>query len=258
LRLPFETDAEEVAAAGGARLGLIVLQTDEVIEAEFRFLLGPAFERDGIVLHHSRVPSGQEVTRETLALMEAEIPAAVRLLPKAAAFDVIGYACTSGSTVIGEDRVAEVIRSVRPGVTVSNPLSAAKAALKALDLKRIGFVTPYVAEVSAAMRDNLAEAGFETVSFGSFEEVEDGIVARMTPASILEAVLTVGEASSCDGVFVSCTNLRAAGVLEEAEARLGKPVVSSNQALAWHMLRLAGNSAALPDRGRLFTLPLAP
>ena len=118
------------------------------------------------------------------------------------------------------DRVTEVIRRVRPGVTVSNPLSAAKAALRALNLKRIGFVTPYVAEVSAAMRDNLAKAGFETVSFGSFEEVEDGVVARMTPGSILEAVLTVGAVAGCDGVFVSCTNLRAAGVLEEAEARL--------------------------------------
>ncbi len=254
--MPFETDAEEDGAAVPARLGLILLQTDEVIEAEFRFLLGPEFEREGIVLHHSRVPSGQEVTRETLALMEAEIPAAVRLLPKAAAFDVIAYACTSGSTVIGEDRVTEVIRRVRPGVTVSNPLSAAKAALRALNLKRIGFVTPYVAEVSAAMRDNLAKAGFETVSFGSFEEVEDGVVARMTPGSILEAVLTVGAVADCDGVFVSCTNLRAAGVLEEAEARLGKPVITSNQALAWHMLRLAGKTASLPGRGRLFTLPL--
>ena len=39
---------------------------------------------------------------------------------------------------------------------------------------------------------------------------------------------------------------RATGVIPEAEARLGKPVITSNQALAWHMLRLAG----VPD-GRL-------
>jgi maleate isomerase len=38
---------------------------------------------------------------------------------------------------------------------------------------------------------------------------------------------------------------------------LGKPVTSSNHAMAWHCLRLAGVDDALPQFGRLFTLPLA-
>ena len=209
------------------------------------------------MVHHSRVPSGREVTPESLAEMAAALPAAVDLLPPGVAFDVIAYACTSGATIIGEDEVAAIIHRRRPGVSVSNPLTAAKAALLALKIGRLGFVTPYVAEVSSAMRENLAADGFETVAFGSFEVAEDGVVARMTPASILSAIVAVGEEAACEGVFVACTNLRAAGIIEEAEARLGKPVVTSNQALAWHMLRLAGVDAALPGRGRLFTLPLA-
>jgi maleate isomerase len=253
VRLPFETDSEAEFRAAATRLGLIVLQSDEVIETEFRRLL----DLEGVSILHSRVPSGREVTPETLTLMEAELPAAVRLLPPGLPFDVVAYACTSGSTVIGEARVAAAIHQVIPGVAVSNPLSGAKAALKALGLRRIGFVTPYVAAVSGAMRDNLVEAGFEIGAFGSFEVAEDGIVARMTPACILAAILRVGAASDCEGVFVSCTNLRTAGILEEAEARLGKPVVTSNQALAWHMLRLAGRPEPLAGRGRLFTLPLS-
>jgi maleate isomerase len=43
-----------------------------------------------------------------------------------------------------------------------------------------------------------------------------------------------------DGVFISCTSLRAAGIIGHAEAALGKPVTASNHALAWHLLRLAG------------------
>ncbi|MEQ8354276.1 MAG: aspartate/glutamate racemase family protein [Kiloniellaceae bacterium] len=257
MKLPFQTDPARGAAAVLARLGLVVLQTDEVIEGEFPRLLGADFGTDGIRLHVTRVPSGREVTPETLAAMEAELPAAVSLLPTGVPFDVIAYACTSGATVIGEAGVATAIRSVRPGVAVSNPLTAAKAALAALGLRRIGFVTPYTAKVSAAMRDKLSAAGFDTVSFGSFEVAEDGIVARMTPASILEAILSVGEAAPCDGIFTACTNLRAAGVIEEAEARLGKPVVTSNQALAWHMLRLAGYDNALHGHGQLFTRPLS-
>jgi maleate isomerase len=48
-----------------------------------------------------------------------------------------------------------------------------------------------------------------------------------------------------------------ARIVEEVEAKLGKPVTSSNHALAWHMLRLAGYSAPLKGRGRLFQEPLA-
>jgi len=252
VQLSFDTDAEADFRAAATRLGLIVLQSDEVIETEFRSLL----DLERVAVLHSRVPSGREVTPETLALMEAELPAAVRLLPPGLPFDAIAYACTSGATIIGEARVAAAIHQVIPGVAVSNPLSAAKAALRALGLKRIGFVTPYVAAVSGAMRDNLTGDGFEIAAFGSFEVAEDGVVARMTPACILAAIRRVGAAPDCEGVFVSCTNLRTAGILEQAEADLGKPLVTSNQALAWHLLRLAGRPEPLSGRGKLFTLPL--
>ncbi len=252
MRLPFVTEPEDA----DVRFGLVILQTDEVIEGEFPRLLSAPLAAGGLRLHYTRVPSGHEVTAESLAEMEVALPAAVALLPQEAPFDVIAYACTSGATIIGEERVAEIVRRDRPGVAVTNPLTAAKAALSALGVRRLGFVTPYVAEVSSAMRDNLAAAGLETVAFGSFEVAVEGIVARMTPESLLEAIVAVGEAADCDGVFAACTNLRAAGIIEAAEAQLGKPVITSNQALAWHMLRLAGNDSPLTGCGRLFTLPL--
>jgi maleate isomerase len=55
-----------------------------------------------------------------------------------------------------------------------------------------------------------------------------------------------------DGVFVSCTSLRVADIVEELEAELGKPVTSSNHALAWHCLRLSGYTEPVPGFGRLF------
>ena len=58
-----------------------------------------------------------------------------------------------------------------------------------------------------------------------------------------------------DAVFVACTSLRVAAVAAEVEAALGKPVTSSNHAMAWHTLRLAGIGDSLPRWGRLLTLP---
>ncbi len=245
----FETDD---GIGTRARLGLIVLQVDETIEAEFRSLV----DQVGVSLYHSRMPSAPEVTLQTLARMEADIPAAVRLLPPSVEFDVIGYACTSGATVIGADNVAAAIRSVIPGVAATDPLSAAKAACRALGVSRLAFITPYTAEVSAAMRQNFEDDGIKITGFGSFEQIEEAVVARISPASTLAAILDVAGSEACDAAFVSCTNLRAAGIIEEAEAGLGKPVLSSNQVLAWHMLRLAGVNQAISGLGALFRTAL--
>ncbi|UYV35878.1 hypothetical protein N4R57_12520 [Rhodobacteraceae bacterium D3-12] len=46
--------------------------------------------------------------------------------------------------------------------------------------------------------------------------------------------------------------MRCFSVLEEAEAVTGVPVISSNLALIWHMLKLAGIEAKGWGPGRLF------
>lgn len=244
MKLPFETDA---GIGTRATLGLIVLQADETIEPEMAQITAC----DGVSLYHSRIQMAPEVTAETLARMQAEIPGSTRLLPDIE-FDVIGYACTSGATVIGPANVARAVQSARPGAKVTDPVSATIAALRHLGAQRIGFVTPYVAEVSAAMRGLLEGEGFEIAGFASFEEGDDRVVARIAPDSILQAVKAVHAQADCDAIFVSCTNLRVLGIVAEAEAAIGCPVISSNIALGWHMLRLAGVETAGQLDARLF------
>lgn len=250
MKLAYETDQ---GAGQRAAFGVIVLETDETLEAEFRRMLG----LDGVALHHSRIPMVPEIRPDTLAQMQEDLPAAARLLPSAAGCDVIGYGCTSASTVIGSDEVAKAIRSVCPQARVTDPLAATIAAARALGAARLGFITPYMPEVSARMRQKLEEAGFGIAGFGSFEQGDDRVVARITETSIAEAALQVATAAPCDAIFISCTNLRCLNVIPEIEQRTGVPVISSNQALAWHMLRLAGINDTAPQHGALFTRPLA-
>ncbi len=253
MRLPYATDQ---GLGTRARFGLIVLQVDETIEREFPRLVGS----DGIAVHITRVASGAEVTQATLTAMADAIPQAAGLLPPGAGFDAIGYACTSGATVIGPENVVRLVRAARPGddpasfatTPVSDPLTAVKAACDALGVARLGFVTPYVPEVSTAMRAALEAHGLEIAASGSFEQAEERVVARITPDSILAAILEVAQAAPCEAVFVSCTNARTLDIIEHAEQRLGIPVLSSTQALAWHMLRQAGLDDERPGCGRLF------
>jgi len=232
-----------------ATMGVVVLKTDETMEGDLRAFI----PSEGVALYHTRIPFEPRVTAETLAKMENDLSTSVDLFPPTAPFDVIGYGCTSGSAVIGEDQIAARIQSVFPKAAATNPLSATKAALSALNVKRVAIVSPYVAEVSEALRNRLSEAGFDPVATASFDQIEDAAVARITPDSIHDAIVATAQMEPVDAVFVSCTSLRTENVILAAEQATGIPVVSSNQALAWHMMRLAGIKDASAGMGRLGT-----
>ena len=93
--------------------------------------------------------------------------------------------------------------------------------------------------------------GFDIVDKGSFKQRGDPNIVRVPPQAIFEAGLALASPASVDGLFISCTALRVSPVIARLEAALGKPVVSSNQALAWDCLRLAGCDATVPGFGRL-------
>lgn len=250
-RLNFSTDE---GAGDRARIGLLVLESDQTMEWEFRVLT----DLPGVSVYHARLANEITVTPETLARMEHELPVAAGLLPGYMGFKAIGYGCTSGSTIIGEDRVAEIIGGIHPGVPATNPLTAAKAALAALGVERLGLLTPYSPEVTEAMQAKFIEAGIAVTVVGSFYEDSDLVVGKIDPQSILQAAVSLGRAADVDGVFISCTSLRASGIIEAAERVLDKPVSASNHALAWHLLRLAGINDVLDDAGRLFRVQLQP
>jgi len=104
------------------------------------------------------------------------------------------------------------------------------------------------------MRALLAENGIETVSEVSFGEGDDWKVARISEASTRAAMLEAGRAEGVEAIFASCTNLRTFGIIDAVEDELGVPVISSNLALTWNMLRLAGVDAKGWGPGRLYRI----
>lgn len=242
MKLPFVLDD-----AAAAALGIVILQNDETLEPELRTV----FSDRAVALYHARIASAEDVTPETLRAMERDLPSALALLPTARPLDVVAYACTSGATLIGQNRVAEVISNVHPDCLSTDPITAVLAACGHLGVRRLGLITPYVPDVSGAMQRLLESEGLEIADFASFEQSQEAVVARISPASVLEAICAVGHSKDVEAVFVSCTNLRTFAVLDPAEARIGKPVISSNAALGWHMRRLAGLGPPPRASGRL-------
>lgn len=234
-------------ASGTNTLGLIVLKFDETLEQDFRRL----FPSRDLALYTSRVPSGAEVTTDTLQQMAQTLPASAALFPPAARFDVVGYGCTSGTTMIGAAKVAALVQQSVKTPAVTDPLTAAIAACRALNITRLGMVTPYVAEVSLPVQRAFEAAGIAVPALVSFGEAGEENVARITAASVKAAAIQVGQ-KDVEAVFLSCTNLQTLDVIADLETTLNKPVLSSNSVLAWHMAQLSGAPLAADAPGRVF------
>ena len=237
----------DVVSLTEPRLGLIALQSDETIERDMRFMLP-----DVATLFVSRVPSDVEVTSAKLSAMENHLSASASLFPLGASLDAVGYGCTSGTAQIGVENVASKVRAAAAVANVTQPLTSLIEACGAMGLSRIALLSPYVAQVSKRLQDALAQAGISTPVFGSFEASTEATVVRISPASITDAAVSLMSGANVDALFISCTNLRTMDVIEPLEARLGKPVLTSNQVLAWHMMRLAGTQPSDRAPGRLF------
>ena len=176
--LPFDTDG---GIASRGRVGLIVLATDYTIEHEWRAIFAAV---PGLALYQSRLLNDSTITPETLRAMEPRIAAAADLILPGAEIDVVAYGCTSASMAIGEEKVFEKIRAVRPNSRCTTPITGAFAAFRAFGARRIGVLTPYRADVNRIVADYIRARGFEVPVFGSYNEENDGIVARISPASV--------------------------------------------------------------------------
>lgn len=229
------------------RLGLVVLQSDETIEADMRRMLPESME-----VLVTRVPSATVVSSDSLQEMAEVLTAAASLFPRGAEFAAVGYGCTSGSAQIGPESIAALVQAGVDATAVTEPVSALIAACQVLGVTKIGLISPYVAEVSGRLIEVLNGHGITVTVFDSFDEPLEKNVVRIAPASLVNAAKKIAQDSDIEAIFLSCTNLRTLGVIDALEADLGLPVLSSNQVLAWHMVQLAGGGVPRFAVGQLW------
>jgi maleate isomerase len=235
--------------AARAAIGLVVLATDQTMEHEYRALL----RLPGVAFYEARVFNDNEINAETLRAIGPRIAPTVELILPSIPLDVVAFGCTSATMTLGEEAVFAEIRKVRPGVACTTPVTAALAAFRALRAKGIGLLTPYAPEINANLVAYFASRGVSIAAVATFDRRDDRDAARISVSSIEAACEKMAKVDGVDAIFVSCTSLRVAEIAASFEARTGVPVTSSNHAMAWHCLRLAGVDDSLAA-GKLFNL----
>jgi maleate isomerase len=235
--------------AGNLAIGLITLASDTVIEPELYTFL----PRDGIGVYSSRIPMSPVLTVEALHDMERNISQVAAAILPDDKVDVMAFGCTSGSMAIGPDIVRARVQTAKPGLPVTNPITASLEGLRKLKAQRIALITPYPDNVNVVVEEFVAANGFDIALRGSFKQNGDPEICRVSPEDIYRAGVALGQ-GDVDAVFISCTALRCSSVIQRIEDDIGKPVVTSNQALAWHCMRLGGYLKPVAGFGVLMTV----
>ena len=128
--------------------------------------------------------------------------------------------------------------------------SANLDALAALDASRICFAAPFPAEIGEASLRYLTACGM-TVIRSAFGELRDNFaIAEMEGAEVIELALRADHPEA-QALLMPGGNMPCLALAEEIEARIGKPMVSTNQAGMWALLRLFGLDDRIPGAGRL-------
>ena len=231
-----------------AGLGLIIPSVNTMSELQFNHFAPP-----GLSVHAARARVAGP-WRRPLPQMADEIALSAQLLADCGP-DLIVFHCTETSMIEGpegEGRILDIIRDAT-GIEAFATSRLVLEALRALAIRKVVVLSPYPNN-NGVMR-YLGETGFTII-----HDVALGLTARefaaVTPQRWLE-LAQEHDRPEADGIFLSCTNTTQIEAIAEIEQALGKPVVNSNQAVLWgvmkHVRAKLSPLAPMPRLGRLMS-----
>lgn len=216
--------------SGRPVVGLLALSEDRVAVGE----ISASLANGGIEVLASRVGMPSALTLEGFANMgEAFCRGAASLSDRCS---LVAVACASAAVAIGPAQLREMVETGLPGSEAIEPIAAYMESLKERSAKRIALVTPYARDTHSALAGLLAEQGIAVVSGFRLRVPPGYLPSDVVPASIYEAV-SRAKLGDIEALVVSCTALSTAGLLDDLQAYLGMPVVTTNRALTESITR---------------------
>ena len=228
-----------------AKIGFVLLATEQTIEDDM-FQLRP----EGVGVHFARAAIPDSITVESLTRHAGDLARAAETILPDGSLDVICYACTSGSLVIGEENVFAELRKGTPKAEPTSIITAVLNALRTLGATRVAVATPYLDEINQQEADYMAAAGFEITNIQGLNLEKDSDMIRVRPEFLAEFAASV-DTPDADALFISCGALRSLDIIEALEQKVGKPIICSNQAMMWDVLCRAGINDRIEGYGSL-------
>ena len=155
---------------------------------------------------------------------------------------VIGWNGTSASWLgLERDRILIDVIKKRTGCRVVTSTLSIIDALTALNIRKIGLVTPYVDSIQRKIINNFELEQLECVSERHFNMTDNFSFGEISESKITNAVEDV-ISEGAEAVIILCTNLAGAGIISTLEKRTGVPILDSVVLTIWGAFRSIGLS----------------
>ena len=228
-----------------ARIGMLLPSVNRAAEPQITEMLP-----DGVSLHTTRLRLLSS-KKEHIDEMVADVERGATMLADADV-DLIVFHCTAASMFAPgfDDGVIERIENAT-GKPATSTSKGCVEAFGTFGAKKITLTTPYIQETNDREVEFLKSHGVEVLSETGLGITGDGgAMLAVAPGEWHDRVKAQDEPDS-EAAFLSCTAIRAVEAIEPIEADIGKPVVTSNQAMVWHALRKLGVDDRPKGYGRL-------
>ena len=235
------------------RIGLLVPSSNSTQEPEFIASLPAA-----VSLHVTRLSLASVDPDSTLKIV-AELEKEAKKLADADV-DVIVLAATAPSTRMGKGYDAQLIKRIEDatGKPATTAATAMLEAFAALDVHRVALAAPWAAQTNTVVAAFLQAHGIEVVSQEAMEVTRNNDIGRLAPQTAFD-LGAKADRKDADAVFLACGNWWTGSIVEPLEAKLGKPVLTTNNMAIWAVLRMIGGHASVPGFGRLLReMPAVP
>ena len=234
-------------AKSNPRIGLITLASDFRIEKDFNNVINGK----DIDLYCNRIHCYNPLTNETLKKMADDITNVTKDILPDQKLDCVAYGCTSGTIAAGYNSIVKKVNAAKPNTKVTTPITAAIKALKKLNINKISIFTPYTNEINNSVVEYFKNENFEINELSYFDIPSDLDIGKVDDTYLFDVLSNINLNDS-DALFVSCTALPVLSLINDLEKKLGKFVVSSNQALIWDSLNQINSNINVVGYGKLF------
>ena len=227
-----------------ARLGVLVPSGIVATEPEYGKMTP-----EGVSCHYHRI-AFQGGGIENLKKVEEGLEDATRIMmhvhPAVMAMTGTGVSFAGGYGY--DQKMIEKMKKINGNLPTTTTSSSAIDALHRLGVKKISMAMPYIEEVALAAVKFVEESGIRVLKKKWLSESP----ADIPPEKVYRLAREVDTAES-EAIFLPCTGWHTIGVIEKLEGDLKKPVISSNQATMWNLLRLANINDKVQGYGQLLS-----
>jgi maleate isomerase len=224
--------------------GVLIPSTNTTVEIEYSRLLPASLQ-----VHVGRLLSSG--TGPFAPSKDDDIDYQAKLLGTAKV-EVISLAQTSAS-LFADDYDANVTQRMSaaancPAITSAQ---AVGQSVQALGARRIALVSPYSAPViERAKHYYESKFGLEVVALEGFAATDSYMIGKLGPENARDAFARI-DRPEIEVLVVPGGNFPTMPFIPDWERELGKPVITTNQAALWAMMRIMGVREPLPGLGRL-------